>query len=270
MLQINTVKSDEESFSFIDVIDTKLNRYALKYDADTVTDSVIIAENELINYLSLGNIQKVAGMLKEQETLMLLFSSSIRKSKLKTALRAVWLLTKACHALSHQTMENKSMRSLLESFINETENCRGVTDILNLFEHVMLDLAAMTREIISYKHDDYCPLVKSCIEVILDSMPEKPSLNELSASLHVTPKYLSTLFNQDTGMSITDFMQNIRIDLAKYMLTHSDMKYPDISNYLCFGSQSYFNQVFKKKTGITPREYRQQERFADENSYNYQ
>ncbi len=266
MIQPFGQKKDDGSFPTIDLSDEKISIYALKANSGSNTDPIINAENEFLCYVNQGNIQKAEGMLKDRDTLELLFSSYTRKSIFRTSLRAVWLLTKAS-ASTRKSTENESMRPLLESFINEAENCRSVPGILALFERYIVNLASLMRGIVNYRKDDYCPLVRSCIDMILDSMPEKLSLDELSASLHVTSKYLSTLFNRDTGVSITDFMQNIRIDAAKYMLAHSDMNYPDISNYLCFGSQSYFNQVFKKKTGVTPRKYRMQERKADENSY---
>jgi AraC-like DNA-binding protein len=90
----------------------------------------------------------------------------------------------------------------------------------------------------------------------MERMPQKVSLAQLAGALHVTPKYLSTLFNHDMGISISDFMQDVRIDRAKHMLLHTDLDYPEISNLLCFGSQSYFNQVFRKKTGMTPKQFR--------------
>ncbi|MCR4655619.1 MAG: AraC family transcriptional regulator [Lachnospiraceae bacterium] len=267
MIQPFGQKKSDGSFPTIDLSDEKISIYALKYQSSSDSDLIINAENELLCYVNFGNIQKAGGMLKDRDTLELLFSSHIRKSLFRTSLRAVWLLTKACIFSTQKAMENESMRPLLESFINEAENCRSVPGLLALFERYIVNLTSLMRGIANYSKAEYSPLVRNSIDMILDSMPEKLSLDELAASLHVTPKYLSTLFNRDTGISITDFMQNIRIDAAKYMLAHSDMNYPDISNYLCFGSQSYFNQVFKKKTGVTPRKYRMQERNTNENSY---
>ena len=87
-------------------------------------------------------------------------------------------------------------------------------------------------------------------------MPEKITLDNLAEELHISAKYLSVLFNKETGSSIPDFIQDIRVNEAKSLLVTSDLTYLEISNMLNFNSQSYFNQIFKKKTGLTPKEFR--------------
>ena len=49
-----------------------------------------------------------------------------------------------------------------------------------------------------------------------------------------------------------------KLEEAKSLLTYSDKSLIEISNYLCFSSQSYFQNVFKKKYGMTPKQYRDQ------------
>ena len=49
-----------------------------------------------------------------------------------------------------------------------------------------------------------------------------------------------------------------RLEEAKSLLTYSDKTLSEISTYLCFSSQSYFQNIFKKKYGITPLKYRKQ------------
>ena len=78
----------------------------------------------------------------------------------------------------------------------------------------------------------------------------------MGSELHISAKYLSVLFNKETGSSIPDFIQDIRISEAKLLLLSSDLTYLEISNMLNFNSQSYFNQIFKKKTGLTPKEFK--------------
>ena len=53
---------------------------------------------------------------------------------------------------------------------------------------------------------------------------------------------------------------NARLEEARNLLTHSEKSLAEISNYLCFSSQAYFQNVFKKKFGITPTQYRKDSR----------
>ena len=63
-------------------------------------------------------------------------------------------------------------------------------------------------------------------------------------------------FREETGMSITDFMMQSKLRDAKRLLRHSNKTLAQISSYLCFSSQAYFQTVFKRETGMTPAAYR--------------
>ena len=59
-------------------------------------------------------------------------------------------------------------------------------------------------------------------------------------------------------MTIGRYIQKEKIARAKNLLVYSDRSILEISEYLCFNSQSHFGKVFKKETGMTPRQYRQE------------
>jgi AraC-like DNA-binding protein len=60
------------------------------------------------------------------------------------------------------------------------------------------------------------------------------------------------------GISLSKYIQDLKIEKAKNLLQYSDYSIVDIANYLSFSSQSHFIQVFQKKTGFTPHRYRTQ------------
>ena len=70
--------------------------------------------------------------------------------------------------------------------------------------------------------------------------------------------YLSGRFKKELGFEIGGFIMRCKLEEAKSLLTYSDKSLIEISNYLCFSSQSYFQNVFKKKYGMTPKQYRDQ------------
>ena len=74
--------------------------------------------------------------------------------------------------------------------------------------------------------------------------------------LSISPEYLSTRFKQVTQTSIPDYISRQKILEAKRLLRLTDKPLSEISEYLSFSSQSYFQNVFKKIAGITPLEYR--------------
>ena len=60
-------------------------------------------------------------------------------------------------------------------------------------------------------------------------------------------------------MNIGAFITQSKLREAQSLLKYSDMTIAEISNYLCFSSQSYFQNVFKNECGITPAKYRKYE-----------
>lgn len=61
-------------------------------------------------------------------------------------------------------------------------------------------------------------------------------------------------------MTISEYVQRERIEEAKKLLTLTDYPITDIAAWLNFSDQSYFNKVFKKWIGMTPKDYRRTER----------
>lgn len=75
--------------------------------------------------------------------------------------------------------------------------------------------------------------------------------------------YLSARFKKELGFDLGDFIMQCRMEEAKSLLRYSDKTLSEISSYLCFSSQSYFQNVFKRKYGITPKQYREKARHLE-------
>ena len=70
-------------------------------------------------------------------------------------------------------------------------------------------------------------------------------------------KYIDIRFRQDTGEKIGDYIQKFRVERAANLLKYSDATLSEISDYVCFNSQSHFGSVFKEYMKMTPRQYRE-------------
>ena len=68
--------------------------------------------------------------------------------------------------------------------------------------------------------------------------------------------YLFKKFQQELGMGISAYITNRRLQEAKSLLRFTNKSLGEISSYLCFSSQSHFQNQFKKSTGQTPLQYR--------------
>lgn len=94
------------------------------------------------------------------------------------------------------------------------------------------------------------------IDYIRSHIQENLTVESIADSLSLNSSYLSKLFKQEMGITLSRYIRDQKINVACNMLRHLDESSLTIANYLGFSSQSHFIQVFKKSTGMTPEEYR--------------
>jgi YesN/AraC family two-component response regulator len=106
----------------------------------------------------------------------------------------------------------------------------------------------------------FSELINHAIQIIQTEYSEKLTLNYLASRIHINPAYLSRKFQEEVGMGFSEFLNNIRLKAAQKMLIqYPDMSISGISDKCGFNSQHYFSQMFRKVTGISPRDYRLKE-----------
>lgn len=82
-------------------------------------------------------------------------------------------------------------------------------------------------------------------------------LERLAEGVGMNASYISRLFKQRTGQTITDYLISIRITEAKkLLLDHPDLKNYEIADRVGYSDPVYFNKLFKKMCGMTPKEYK--------------
>ena len=103
---------------------------------------------------------------------------------------------------------------------------------------------------------EYSPPVQKIIRYIQARPMKKLSLDQIANDTGISKSYMCALFKQETGMNVGEFIQEEKIRNAKDLLQFSEYSVMDIADYLSFSSQCYFQNVFKKVTGMTPKQYR--------------
>lgn len=95
-------------------------------------------------------------------------------------------------------------------------------------------------------------------KLISSRIEEKITVQSLADELGLSRTFISSHFKSATGKNLNDYINEQKINRAKVLLKTTRMPIIDISELLAFSSQSYFQSIFKKLTGLTPREYQQQ------------
>ncbi|WP_165452647.1 response regulator transcription factor [Paenibacillus thalictri] len=80
-------------------------------------------------------------------------------------------------------------------------------------------------------------------------------LSDLSETFRVTPTYVSLLFKKTLGVNFVHLLNGVRTELAKKMLEQGGYKIYEIAYMVGYSNITYFDRVFKARTGMTPNEY---------------
>ncbi|MGN1021847.1 MAG: AraC family transcriptional regulator [Aristaeellaceae bacterium] len=86
-------------------------------------------------------------------------------------------------------------------------------------------------------------------------LADELSVKELAGACFISADHLTRLFKKKFGMTVSEYIQDKRIRLAAELLTRGDLSISAVSNTVGFGNYSYFTEQFKKRYGVTPREY---------------
>ena len=102
----------------------------------------------------------------------------------------------------------------------------------------------------------YSLLIRKVLTQIDYDLTADLGLKNLATQLNVNPSYLSTLFKKETGSTLTEYVNQKRIEHAIFLLNSSSLQIQMIAQYSGIPDVNYFTKTFKKIIGITPKEYR--------------
>ncbi len=102
--------------------------------------------------------------------------------------------------------------------------------------------------------------LQSVIDRMRDDLSRTPSLQELSALARLHPDHFARAFRQTTGLPPHRYLMKARVDAAAELLIRSDTPAAGLARQLGFSDQSHFQNVFRRHMGVTPRQYRDQNR----------
>ncbi len=97
--------------------------------------------------------------------------------------------------------------------------------------------------------------IKQAKEIIIDQMNTPPSLSELAKEVGLNIKKLKTGFKDVYGYPVFTFLLNYKMELAKKLLQEQQLNVNEIASRLGYSTSSHFIAAFKRKYGITPKQF---------------
>lgn len=211
-------------------------------------------ELEFYSAIKSGDIEKVRALCKEplidKKGLGVLSEHYLQHIKyhfvVTTALTARYCIEGG--------MELSTAYSLSDFYIQKADRCTNAKDVSDLHPIMCEDytkrMKALRKQKVCSKH------IADCLDYIYDHLHTRITIEDLANHVNLNPSYLSRLFKKEVGTPVSYYIQAKKIETAKNMLVYSENSLSEIASILAFPSQSYFTEIFRKKTGTTPTEYR--------------
>ena len=145
---------------------------------------------------------------------------------------------------------------LIDYYICECEQLDRIEYIDKLQYSMILDFCQRCRE--AHIPAGISSEVYRCMMYIRNHTNEPISIESACAHVNRSASYMMKHFKAELGMGMGAYITQCKLEEAQSLLAYSDKSLAEISNYLCFSSQPYFQNVFKKQYGLTPLAYRKQ------------
>ena len=94
------------------------------------------------------------------------------------------------------------------------------------------------------------------LDFIRDQLSEPLTLSQVARVSGFAPDYFGRLFRREEGVSFSDYVIRQRVARAKQLISGTHMSMEQVRKLCGFGARTYFHQVFKRQTGMTPIEFR--------------
>lgn len=141
-----------------------------------------------------------------------------------------------------------------KSLLNALNDCKNERDFAIYLGNLLCELSKCPETAI------YNQQISNLLEYINAHFAEINSLEQIADHFFISKYHLCRIFKNTMGITIIDYLNNIKIKTACEYLTTSEIKIQDISQLCGFSSPTYFNNVFKKHTLLSPNEYRKRNR----------
>jgi len=217
-------------------------------------------EQMLTDCIEHGNVSKLQNILGMQyaETN---FNSGILSSNTLRNKRNLFIsmVTLATRASIHGGLDIEEAYQLSDLYIQECEKTLFPDKIDQLYYPMLIDFTTrVSRRQLTI--DGMSKDIFQCIQYISKHTNEPLRVNDVADYIGKSRSYITRKFQTELGFGISAFIMKCKLEEAKNLLSFTNKSLSEISNYLCFSSQAYFQNVFKKNYGMTPLQYRENTR----------
>lgn len=173
----------------------------------------------------------------------------IRVSKNK----ALSFSTLLARAIISGGVEPEKALSLEDYFAGKLEHTHTVEELISVIERMIIKY---TNSVLQLSNINHVSVIKNASKYVHMHLSEPIRLNDVANFVNLSPNYFSSLFKREMNISFADYVNQTRIKESQYLLETTNYSILDIAISVGYNNQNYFTTIFRKFTGITPKQYR--------------
>jgi AraC-like DNA-binding protein/ligand-binding sensor protein len=209
-------------------------------------------ERKLMASLRRGDHDEARNILKELlDALYASGGDSFEMFQLRAIELAV-LLSRA--AAGGEDSENGKILETNNRYLKKIEEAQSTGEIFDILS-IILD--RISGKLFSFQGIRHSLALRKAERFIWENYTRKISLREIATASGLSAPYFSTIFKDEMGENLSNYLNRLRVEKASAMLTETDLPISGIAAACGFEDQSWFSKIFKNYTGVSPGRYRE-------------
>jgi len=209
-------------------------------------------EEEFSNIITRGDTE--AARIFTTEEIMVSLPQRATNNSLRNAKTRLTILNTLCNrAAIKGGIDVQQGHQISTNYGIIIENMNSIFSSSKITKEIII---TYTQAVKDYSVTNHSTLIKNTILHIRRNITTKIELSTIADTLYVTKEHLSRQFKRELGMTLTQYIRNLKIIEAKKLLRNTNHSILNIAIMLGFANSSHFSNIFKASTSISPKKYR--------------
>ena len=150
-------------------------------------------------------------------------------------------------------IDQKCSRAMMD-LVRNIEEIRSFDEVEEVFRHNFTEMAKEAGTLAERRMNSF--YMEQILAYVQENLGRDLSLSEVAEYVNLSVGYLSNYFKVKMGTNFTDYLTQLRIEKAKELLMYTNEKIYRVAELVGYQNSQYFVTMFKRRTGVTPAEYR--------------